>query len=193
MKQALPPSSGPSDSDLYRRFQQWLGSSLGPQSSEREVVSAGVKTTHKRTRDEGRPDGLETFPTGLLAKDCVGVVGQHNSGGSHKQARGHAILGNVRTDVADYDWCTKFQVVLKATHYREVKRNCRQPLQNASSAANRVVSVSQDVQAALPEVAHASPGSVRDQLESQASRLRVSPAGSTGLGCGRAVPIVAGV
>ena len=137
--------------------------------------------------------GLKTFPTGLLAKDCVGVVRQHNSGGSHKQARGHVILGNVHTDVADYDVVHKVSGDPESpTHHGEVKRNCRQPLQDSSSPTDRVVSLSQDVQATVPKVAYTTYRLVRDSLEPQAPRIHVPSAGPTGLGCGRTIPIVAG-
>ena len=183
----------PSGDNLHRRIPQRLGSPLGQQGGKRKVVPMGSVSSHKRSRVEGCVYGLVTFPLGLQTENRVGGVRQHDGSCIYQQTRGHEIHGIVRTDVADHGVVHKVSGSSEgSTHYGGLKCDSGQFIQDAPGATDRVVPLSSGVQATVSAMAHPVIRPFCDELEPQTARICVSPAGSTGLGCGRAIHLLAG-
>ena len=185
-ERSTPAPSSACRSTVYRRLKRRLGRTLRRLHCKRRLVFFGKSPSHKFSRTKGSPSGPATVRTSLQESDCACCSGQHNSGLIHKQARGYEVRLSLCPPVE-----TSVLVPSQGhnptgqTHSRSLECDSRQTFQAQSSNPDRVVPLPTGVQSVVLQVCPTTGGFVCDPVQSKATKLCVTGAGSGSLGSGR--------
>ena len=167
--------------NLYRRIKRRLGRSLQRAHCKRVLVGSGEQVTHKLPGTQSSFSSIKRVSEPLCRPDDSDSVGQHHSGGLHKQGRRHAVGAPVCSTLEDLDLVLPEASNSEGpTHPRPPQCDSGQTIQAGSDNTNRMVPPSRDLSEAMQQVAPASDKLVCHEVQSQVTPVCVSNTGPLG-------------
>ena len=167
--------------NLYRRIKRRVGRSLKRANCKRVLVGSGEEVTHKLPGTQSSLSSIKRVPEPLCRPDDSDSVGQHHSGGLHKQGRRHAVGAPVCPTLEDLDLVFPEAGNSKGpTHPRPPQCDSGQTIQAGSDHTNRMVPPSRNLSEAMQQVAPTSDRLVCHKVQSQVTPVCVSNSGPLG-------------
>ena len=167
--------------NLYRRIKRRLGHSLQRTHCKRVLVGSGEQVTHKLPGTQNSFSSIKRVPEPLCRPDDSDSVGQHHSGGLHKQGRRHAVGAPVCSTLEDLDLLLPEASNSEGpTHPRPPQCDSGQTIQAGSDHTNRMVPPSRNLSEAMQQVAPTSDRLVCHEVQSQVTPVCVSNTGPLG-------------
>ena len=173
--------------DLYRRMYDRMGSPCGRYRGERYLERPGEVFTHQRAGDEScssRPSEYqsETSP------QHTSFHRQHVRGSLCEPSGRHQVSGSLERDCETVPATPERRRFSKSGAYsREIKRHRGHVVEGRSSASYGMVSEPVSGPCLVPRVGRSSDRSLRDEIQSQVSCVRVSSPGLSSICNGRTV------
>ena len=179
--------------DIYRRIKRRVGRSLRRAYCKRNLVTSRNQTTHKLSGVKGSLPGLKKLPSNLLRQNSTGSNRQHNSGGLHKQGRGHEVGPTLCPTMENLDLVyQKSSNAQSPTHSRSAECGSGQALQTRPDHPNIVVSPARGLPNNLQQVAPPPDRPFCDKIQSQVTSFCVSSTRPPGNGSGCTQPNMGG-
>ena len=167
--------------NLYRRIKRRLGRSLQRAHCKRVLVGSGEQVTHKLPGTQSSFSSIKRVPEPLCRPDDSDSVGQHHSGGLHKQGRRHAVGAPVCSTLEDLDLVFPEASNSEGpTHPRPPQCDSGQTIQAGSDHTNRMVPPSRNLSEAMQQVAPTSDRLVCHEVQSQVTPVCVFNTGPLG-------------
>ena len=133
------------------------------------------KVTHKLPGTQSSFSSIKRVPEPLCQPDDSDSVGQHHSGGLHKQGRRHAVGTPVCSTLEDLDLVLPEASNSEGpTHPRPPQCDSGQTIQAGSDHTNRMVPPSRNLSEAMQQVAPTSDRLVCHEVQSQVTLVCVS-------------------
>ena len=167
-------------SSLYRRFKRRLGRSLRRLHGKRPLVRG--KVAHKFSRAQSSLSGPQELRASLQGSDCSDCNRQHHSGLLHQQRGRYEIRLSLCPPMETSVLVPSQGNSPEGKAYSgSLECDSGQTVPKQSGDSNRVVPGSAGVQSVVLQVGPSTGGLVCHQVQSQASQVRVSSAGSGSL------------
>ena len=183
------PASAPfasCHSNLYRCLKRRLGCSLRRLHSKRHLVSSRKSPSYKLPGTKSCLTGLKKIPAPSTKKSSSSCHRQHHGCGIHQQGGRYEVRLTLCPSMAtpvlvqSETGCSESQ-----THSGSSKCDCGQVVSSRPNHSDRMVPSSGSFQPSDSDLAPTPSGHVCNKVQLQTSPIRVSSAGSQGVGSGR--------